>query len=64
MAPVQGRPPTGAHRLIAGHSQYPQDVCSSLLDRAADLLEQHRFRRHQLSRCSRSICSTVTSSSA
>ena len=40
VAPVQGRPPTGAHRLIAGHSQYPQDVGPPIFDGAADLLQQ------------------------
>ena len=40
MAPVQGRPPTGAHRLIAGHSQYPLDIGPPIFDGATDLLQQ------------------------
>ena len=40
VAPVQGQPSTGAHRLIAGHSQCPQDVGPPIFDGAADLLQQ------------------------
>ena len=48
VAPVQGRPPTGAHRLIAGHSQYPQDVGPPIFDGAADLLQQQGLAQYQL----------------